>query len=358
MGSRALAIVLVLGCWSNARPFAPPDGPPDAFECFALRNTACNLLTQSGCERGQRCTWVVDNLATPPLGHIGCVPIGSAAVGTSCSYLPPGMCSGYDDCVRGAACVDSACRAICDQTGGPPQCGSGFGCVIVPSVFGPAAGPYAAGVCVPTCDPLADNDFLGSGMTAGSGCSAGSGCYGMPRSTPPTTSFVCEPAGDSSLVHRSACTGSCLADNGCAPGFEPLLVDTIGSQQVDCISLCAPVDCYANNCGSNSANLIGAAPHRCNATDSRGNFDVATGGSAGNNGDQCAFSRNATHSRIPAPARTARPASAASRRRPPACRFTHRRSTSACCIGAARESAAAAAASSPPYPAASPPPGS
>jgi hypothetical protein len=91
----------------------------------------------------------------------------------------------------------------------------------------------------------------------------------------------------STLVHRSAIDPQMANENGCAQGYEPIITDADGSTQVDCIALCAPLDCYAGNCGSNSANLGGAEPHACSGSDARGPFNVAT---ATNNGDHCMYS--------------------------------------------------------------------
>ena len=294
---RAIAVLLVLGCQGKPHVSVPLDGPPDGLQCYGVRTTACNVLTQTGCTRGQKCTWVRDNEAMPPLGHIGCVPIGSVAIGSGCAYLTTGICIGYDDCVMGAICIDGTCRAICDQNGGAPSCGSGFACAVTSGVFGPVGQPAAAGECFPICDPLADNDFLGSGSKPGSACGSGYGCYGEPDSTLPTH-FSCKQELNPTLVHRSTCAGVC-ADamgnpflNGCAQGYVPLLYDMTGSMQVDCIAYCAPASCYAGNCGSNSANLTGdpTSTHQCNNTDARGSFNLATAGSSGNNGDQCMYS--------------------------------------------------------------------
>jgi hypothetical protein len=114
---------------------------------------------------------------------------------------------------------------------------------------------------------------------------------------------------NTTIYHRAACTGNC-ADamgnpylNGCAQGFVPLLYDTTGSMQVDCISYCQPKTCYGGtgNCGTGaSGNLQGdpaGTPNRLctqtltGGTNSEGQFQLATlGPTAGtNNGDQCMY---------------------------------------------------------------------
>src|SRR5512140_1854828 len=40
----------------------------------------CNVLTQTGCDTGQMCTWIVDMAdMTSSVGHIGCAPAGTKA---------------------------------------------------------------------------------------------------------------------------------------------------------------------------------------------------------------------------------------------------------------------------------------
>src|SRR5690349_13558887 len=34
----------------------------------------CNVLMQTGCANGEKCTWIVDQTMPQPLGHIGCAP--------------------------------------------------------------------------------------------------------------------------------------------------------------------------------------------------------------------------------------------------------------------------------------------
>jgi hypothetical protein len=145
----------------------------------------CNVLMQTGCMTGQKCSWIEDNTASPPLGHIGCAPDGIAARGAACTYGAPGA-TGYDNCMKGDICIASVCKQICDQNGGAPMCGANFACGVYSGVFGPVGQPAAAGACDPTCNPLIDNTF-GSGKTkTGTACGATSGCYGSPDSVQPT----------------------------------------------------------------------------------------------------------------------------------------------------------------------------
>ncbi len=246
----------------------------------------CNLLTQTGCNAGEKCTWIHDQLM-PPVAHIDCAPDGVVAVGGACSYGMPPM--GWDDCDRGTVCIGGACDPVCDQGGGAPQCDAGRACVVVSGFLGPP-GAEAAGICELSCDPLADNDALGSGSRAGSACRADQGCFGFWGSASPSQFWCSTPRTE--LVHRSICDAAsgCMNDyqqpytDGCASGYIPIIAsDLPGTNSVVCLAFCSPGDCYAGSCGSNDDARIGAAPHRCNDTDARGTFDTGT------NGDQCVY---------------------------------------------------------------------
>ena len=265
----------------------------------------CNVLTQTGCASGQKCTWVTDATTPQPLGHIDCVPDGTVATGAACMVGAPGA-TGYDNCVGGDYCESNVCKVICDPQGGSPMCPMNFSCSTYEGLFGPVGQPVAAGVCDPSCDPLNDNKFGASKTKTGTACTAAQGCYGYPDSTQPSHySCTNEPSMNTTLYHRSPCTTAdhCANSsgnpylNGCAQGFIPLLYDRQGSMQVDCISMCAPADCTAAGClvsGTTATALPGAAPHRCvvgQTADSAGMFnDTAQPGPTGTNGEQCMYS--------------------------------------------------------------------
>ena len=90
------------------------------------------------CAIGLKCTSV--DTATVPV--VACVPAGSAALGSACTFGPQGD-SGYDDCVAGAYCLNMTCAQICSLRGGGPTCASGT-CMMAGSAFGD---PPLAGVC-------------------------------------------------------------------------------------------------------------------------------------------------------------------------------------------------------------------
>ena len=255
---------------------------------------ACNLLSQAGCLPGEKCSWIVDATTPTYVGHIGCVPDGTGAIGAACMYGAAGA-TGYDSCQKGAVCsaylepgTAGVCNAICDDQGGAPMCGATQACVTDRKLFVTGdASPPAAGECLPSCDPLADNDFDGWGSAfsrTGSACgSADIGCYAVPSGgTAPATAFVCmrDRNHGTQLVHRTECTSSThctdtsneIYVNSCSQGYLPLSRESTAVSTTVCIAMCAPLDCYAGNCGSNNTNRLGAAPHRCASSDALGAF--------------------------------------------------------------------------------------
>jgi len=85
---------------------------------------------------------------------------------------------------------------------------------------------------------------------------------------------------DLPLRHRTECTTAtgCADTNGtiyvnsCNQGYLPMFRESTAVSTVVCIAMCAPLDCYAGNCGSNDENRVGAAPHRCMQPDAVGAF--------------------------------------------------------------------------------------
>src|SRR3954467_9138582 len=137
----------------------------------------CNPLAQTGCNAGEKCTWVYDLVSADGLqilGHVGCAPEGDKAVGAQCTRNAAGA-QGWDDCTKTGFCKakrelvgpggQGVCEQICDNNGGDPMCGSGASCVAYHNVF-EVSTMNVAGVCDVKCDPFADNDFLHEGSAA------------------------------------------------------------------------------------------------------------------------------------------------------------------------------------------------
>jgi hypothetical protein len=267
------------------------DAPGSGGDDTGSGGGECNVLAQTGCASGEKCSWVHDS-TTPPLGHIGCVANGTGAVGAACTYGADGA-TGFDNCQQGLVCLGGKCRTICDTNGGAPMCGQNFACARYEGLFANEGETAVAGVCDPTCNPLTDNDYLGSGTKTGTACAgSNTGCFGFSSDSPPTK-FSCAGEFNKTLVHRSPCTTAAGCANaagnpfinGCAQGYNPTLIDMTGSMQVVCIATCAPGNTYMGNPGTQAP--AGVAPHRCNNNDARGNFNPAT---TANNGDHCMYS--------------------------------------------------------------------
>jgi hypothetical protein len=113
-----VACVSLLACGSGDPEEQPIDGAAgngsaDADPCMPyVGGESCNPITQQGCAEGERCTFV-RFCVVPAGGQTDCVPDGTVEEGGACVAGIPGPDTGYDDCVRGAICVDGTCHSIC-----------------------------------------------------------------------------------------------------------------------------------------------------------------------------------------------------------------------------------------------------
>jgi len=305
-----LVAVAIMGCSSSKKkPMIVGDddtvdaGPADddGGTPVDAPDAACNVLTQTGCNAGEKCTWFEDDMSDPPIGHIACAPDGDKAIGAACTTGAPGA-TGYDDCVKGAVCQGGECEAICDHQGGAPMCATNFGCVRISGLFGPAnsADPPAAGVCEPACNPIADNDFDGSGGEAKTGSACGSdvtiGCYGFASDSGDRTHFICaHPAhtatfDSSNVFHRQPTNGLPTGDiylNSCHPGYTLAFASPgTGLTGTQCYAFCKPGNAYMGNPGAQEPN--GKAGDGCNSLDRMGNLGVKAIATV--NGEHCVYS--------------------------------------------------------------------
>jgi hypothetical protein len=142
--------------------------------------TLCDPTAQSGCATGERCSRValLDGSAVTT-----CVPDGTVPEGGAC--VAPQF--GADDCVAGTKCHAGTCAAICIESSAGCEC-------TAPGYFPEYA---SAGVCVSSCDPLAQD----CGDPA-------LGCYPTGAST--TCAPPVAPAGNPG--------DPCTQLNQCAPG--------------------------------------------------------------------------------------------------------------------------------------------
>jgi len=285
----------------------PDGGLPDAIvivdggvDSGALPDAqvTCDVLTQTGCGTNEKCTWIIDvdgTSTTSALGHNGCAPTGAVANGAACTILAAAQ-GGYDNCIKADVCVSGTCKAICNNAGGTPACGTNQACVTYDGLFANSGQTATAGVCDPSCNPLDDNDFDGSGAAhtkSGTACGTNpvTGCYGIPDSTH-TTFFTCAPpaAGTGALTHRSPVPAGQQFLNSCMSGYElSVFYDTDGGTQIDCFAWCKPGESDIAISGGGAPN--GVAPHRCNNLDALGNFTGGTpNGGAASNGEHCWYS--------------------------------------------------------------------
>jgi hypothetical protein len=116
-------------------------GPDDSGTNEDAAVGPCNLVAQTGCEVGERCTWIED---IGNEGHAQCVIDGTVQPLAPC--VPAGA-GAPDDCVAGHVCLAGTCQEICTTVDG---CGGDFACT-----------PYlgfgddeTTGVCDPRCDPV------------------------------------------------------------------------------------------------------------------------------------------------------------------------------------------------------------
>jgi hypothetical protein len=152
---KRLAMLLLVACDSSPAVHDAPmrDARPDVAPIYECN---CDPLFQTGCPGADgKCGWAYEpNDQTH--GHIACGPIGSAALGEPCTYAttvsddPSCGVRVVDNCVKGAACSDGICKAICDNLGGNPMCDAQHACVADPALFSTGSDtPHAAGVCDP-----------------------------------------------------------------------------------------------------------------------------------------------------------------------------------------------------------------
>jgi hypothetical protein len=111
--------------WSDVPPGCSVGGPaPRCDVVLATSNpcppppvVTCDVLAQTGCMTGQKCSWIDDSATA---GHIGCAPDGTVALGGACAHGAFGA-TGYDNCMKGTVCIAGHCDTICSNT--PPFAG-------------------------------------------------------------------------------------------------------------------------------------------------------------------------------------------------------------------------------------------
>lgn len=254
----ASATLALAACGSSSSDSGPKIGP-----------SACNVLAQTGCSAGQKCTWIQ---VTDTTGATGCVPEGSKAALQACTWGANGATTGYDNCVKGLTCLGGApgsstpgeCRAACDSSA-TSACSANEACLRYSKVYDGTTPPL--GLCEAQCNPLTQVRLTDGAAACGSPNPAAPtrGCYGVPSQDNLPTVFTCAMAGDPAKTHRVP-AGDPIYVNSCAPGYLPLLIDSTGSTTGVCIALCSPVAAWQGN----TAGLGGAPPHTCAAAGATG----------------------------------------------------------------------------------------
>jgi len=242
---------------------------------------ACNPLTQTGCNAGEKCNWIYDQLMPTVVGHIGCEAEGTTAIGGDCGNRAVGP----DSCVKGAECVSGECKQICDNQGGAPMCDADHACVQYQNTFVDGTNTVA-GVCDPGCDPLTQRLKVGNAEACGSAdpTKPAKGCYGYGEYSCSGTAPTVPVEMAVTLTDRVAPAGDYL--NACAPGFMPILISETGSSTGLCNGLCAALESdqtkpAANEVGDAAAlakNPTAAAPAAGNAVCTAGHRGSATDG--------------------------------------------------------------------------------
>ncbi|HEY4183261.1 MAG TPA: hypothetical protein VGM90_40840 [Kofleriaceae bacterium] len=229
----------------------PPVNFPDANIVDAMLPTgACNPLAQTGCNAGEKCTWIEDQ-DNPPVGHIGCAVVGSVPLGGACA---DSMSSVGDDCVKGSYCLNGTCKQVCDLGGAAPSCGSQGVCQEYSGLFDSSGSAYA-GVCELSCDPLTQRVGTTEACGSPTPSTPTKGCYGYGE-------FSCAPVPANTLTRTDRQAPSTNASgnpylNGCAPGFIPFFYDQTGSTVTLCSGTCAALE--IDNTAAHSGNQLGSA---------------------------------------------------------------------------------------------------
>ncbi len=252
----------------------------------------CSPLTQAGCAAGEKCAWIEDQ-DNPPLGHIGCTPDGSVAVGGACTVGAAGP-AGFSNCVKGSECVAGTCKQICDHQGGAPMCDANHACGRYEGLF-ESGDVTVAGVCDPKCDPLTQALKAGTNTAA-----CGSPMPAMPNAgcfTFDYVDFTCAPVGPSTLPltdrmpARGPASGGAYV-NGCSPGFVPFWREATGSNVIVCAGMCAPAKSDNSTAALRAANKGDpAVPAKLplEAAPAAGNATCAAGKKGSEANENCLF---------------------------------------------------------------------
>jgi hypothetical protein len=266
MMAALIGLVAACGGGGSAKPKA--DARPitvDPIDAPA-GGAVCNVLANTGCATGEKCTWVIDSFTgRDAVGRVACAPAGAKKLGEMCQTgNGMTMATGSDDCEGGLYCNGRVCKTVCDLAGGDPMCGPNGACSRYVNTFGNKGDPALAGVCDPTCDPITQK-LDGVTGPAADNCGAPlddmgkqtKGCYGFwdgARSRFSCSSVINPDWGQDTITP----TGEIFI-NSCAPGFAAGYRKGSGSMDAICSAICIPGDVYQGGTDPTG----GAAPTGC-----------------------------------------------------------------------------------------------
>jgi hypothetical protein len=237
---------------AGVRP--PPDAAAPADAEVPCGEPACNANAQTGCNAGEKCTWIIVAEEPEVLGVIGCVADGTVAEGGACERGAAGQTTGFDDCVAGTYCLDGTCQNTCSTLDSSDLCEEGFACGGVDSAYANEGQDRLTGFCVPMCDPVtqhapsdAEGQFCGAGLDEND--EQLRGCYGFWSSDASPSTFTCGDVLNPAFGHGTNLTEALgndnLVRNACAGGntFGGFYTSATDGDVV-CIAFCRPGDTY------------------------------------------------------------------------------------------------------------------
>ncbi len=188
----------------------------------------CNPVAQTGCDPGDKCTWIVES-ADPYLAYTGCTTDGDKDLNEACTSPD----TGADDCMAGYYCLSGTCAEICNTAAMRAQgsCPDGYACGTYNQLF-EDMGDGAVGICDFLCDPVQQDCPM-----------EGKACYlnGIEGES------TCSPLiVDDTFTQGQDCydlegVGHCWL-NGCSKGFGAFLVPTD-----TCAFYCTPYNNYKDD---------------------------------------------------------------------------------------------------------------
>lgn len=230
-GAVALSVPALFACGgggsddTDAPPIVldTPDAPPTGggVDAMPTPTAECNPIIGSGCDDGEKCTWISD--------HTGCAPDGTVAEGDACMIDDM---TNIDNCVAKTAC-NGVCQTICSTS--PDSCtASGGSCVIYGGLFDDVAN---AGLCAPTCDPVEQD------------CVAEETQCVLSTATGVSACVPAHPGDDMPPEQDEDCT----APNSCAEGYGCHAAKPGDNTKGICTLYCTP----------STDELGGVKPHNC-----------------------------------------------------------------------------------------------